>query len=151
MVHWQQISLFYKKSPYFKEYESCFKELYKSISIKTSLSEINLEFIHFLCKLLDINTEVVDSSIYEVSGERSQKLINIFKQDNANVYLSGPAAKKYLDKSTFENAGIEIQWMDYNYPEYKQLHGSFTLNISVIDLIFNLGPAAKKFLSRNRP
>jgi hypothetical protein len=39
--------------------------------------------------------------------------------------------------------------MDYSgYPEYPQLHPPFTHNVTVLDLLFSVGPAAPQYLSR---
>jgi hypothetical protein len=62
-------------------------------------------------------------------------------------YLSGPSAKDYLDESLFYNANMRVVWMDYSgYPEYHQLYPPFDHAVSIIDLIFNEGPNASKFM-----
>ena len=39
--------------------------------------------------------------------------------------------------------------MNYDgYPEYKQLHGDFEHAVSVLDLLFNTGPNALRYLRR---
>ena len=63
------------------------------------------------------------------------------------MYLSGPMAKNYLDESMFEKVDIKVRYLDYtNYPEYHQLHGGFVHEVSIIDLIFNEGPDATKYV-----
>ena len=58
-------------------------------------------------------------------------------------YLSGPSAREYLDEQLFRDAGIEVAYMDYaGYPEYPQLYPPFDHAVTVLDLIFNLGPDA---------
>jgi len=80
-------------------------------------------------------------------GEKSEKLLSICKQCNATTYLSGPAAKNYLDESLFLEEGINVEWMDYSeYPEYNQLYPPFVHEVSIIDLIFNEGHNAKNFM-----
>jgi len=65
----------------------------------------------------------------------------------ATEYLSGPAAKGYIDESLFAQAGITLRYMDYSgYPEYKQLHPPFDHAVSILDLIFNEGPNAAQFM-----
>jgi hypothetical protein len=62
-------------------------------------------------------------------------------------YLSGPAAGAYIDAGVFEKAGITLRYMDYSsYPEYRQLHGGFEHAVSVLDLLFNTGPDARKYM-----
>jgi hypothetical protein len=65
---------------------------------------------------------------------------------NASVYLSGPSAKSYIDIELFERNNIALKWMDYSkYPEYNQHSRLFTHNVSIIDLICNLGEGARNF------
>ena len=64
-----------------------------------------------------------------------------------STYLSGPAAKDYMDEGLFKEAGVQLQYMDYSgYPEYPQLYGKFEHGVSVMDLLFNTGPSALEFL-----
>ena len=52
----------------------------------------------------------------------------------------------------FQRLGMTVSWFDYSgYPEYKQLWGDFTHNVSVLDLLFNCGrkaPHYMKFVGR---
>ena len=69
------------------------------------------------------------------TGKKADLLISICKEIGADTYLSGPLAQAYIGNE-FDNAGIEIEWMDYsNYVEYNQLYGDFEHGVSIIDLI----------------
>ena len=57
------------------------------------------------------------------------------------------AAKEYMDEYLFENESIRVHYFDYsNYPIYPQLYGEFTHYVSILDLIFNVGDGAKKYM-----
>jgi len=44
-------------------------------------------------------------------------------------------------------SGINVKWIDYSsYPVYQQLFPPFEHQVSVLDLLFNEGPHAKKFM-----
>jgi hypothetical protein len=65
----------------------------------------------------------------------------------ASEYLSGPRARSYLDEGAFRAAGIRVRYASYDgYPEYKQLFPPFEHAVSVLDLIFNEGPDAVRYL-----
>jgi len=73
------------------------------------------------------------------------------RQAGATDYLSGPAARDYMDESLFRQAGIGLHYMDYaGYAEYRQLYPPFTHTVSIVDLIFNEGPHAAHYL-KGRP
>lgn len=144
--HWKSIQQNYNKAKYFKDYEDIFEELYLN-SKEYYLSQINYRFITAINEILGINTKIRWSSEFELIGGQTEKLLGICKQCDAINYLSGPAAKKYFDETLAAREGITIEWMDYsNYLEYTQLHQPFEHEVTILDLIFNKGKNATKFM-----
>jgi len=77
---------------------------------------------------------------YVLSGNKNEALINLLKECGGSEYLSGPAAKGYLDEKLFMDNGISVRWMNYDgYPEYQQMHPPFEHGVSIIDMLLNLG------------
>ena len=75
-----------------------------------------------------------------LEGDPTERLVSVCKQAGAEIYLSGPAAKNYLREELFTQAGIQVEWMNYDsYPEYAQLYPPFEHGVSVLDLLFNVG------------
>jgi hypothetical protein len=65
----------------------------------------------------------------------------------ATIYLSGPAGRDYLEVERFAEAGIELRWKDYRgYPEYPQLHPPFLHQVTILDLLFHVGPRAPELI-----
>ena len=84
---------------------------------------------------------------YELAGDKTERLVSLCRQAGATSYLSGPAARAYLDESLFLREGISVSYMNYSgYPEYAQLYPPFEPGVSVIDLILNEGPDARRYL-----
>jgi len=93
--------------------------------------------------LLKIMTIISYSTKYRIEGNRNEKIISICKQAGADVYVSGPAARTYIDEELFKRESIDLFWIDYSgYPEYNQRYQNFEEKVSVIDLIFNTGEMA---------
>ena len=108
---------------------------------------INRLFIDRICSILAIETKIIDSRELNLVGDKVERLINACNKLKATKYLTGPAAKSYLDEDLFYKNKIEIEWMDYsNYKEYKQLFPPFEHGVSILDLIFNEGPNARSFM-----
>lgn len=144
--HWLTIVHNYLKAKYFKAYKDIFEELYCSISEKF-LSKINYKFIKTINNVLGITTKLTWSSDYALQEGRVERLIGICKASGATEYISGPAARNYIKEELFSRENIKLTWMDYSdYPEYNQLYPPFEHNVSIIDLIFNEGPNAIKFM-----
>lgn len=143
--HWQTIFHTYKKAPYFSLYSEALEKLYHTPF--EYLSQVNRAFIELINSFLGIHTPIRWSSEFELAEERNERLIHICRQAGATDYYSGPAAKAYMDLKAFADAGIRVHWLNYSgYPEYPQLHSPFQHAVTVLDLLFNTGPDAPKFM-----
>ncbi|MBV6442360.1 MAG: hypothetical protein EPGJADBJ_04071 [Saprospiraceae bacterium] len=144
--HWQCIVNNYRKAPFFPVYGPRFEALYQSAT-EQHLSQINYRFLKAIAGMLGINTHIRWSSEFALRGDKSEKLLHICKDLQATHYISGPSAQGYLQEDIFRQNGIDVLWMDYsNYPEYPQLFGPFNHFVSILDLLFNTGPAAPSYL-----
>lgn len=144
--HWRTIQQNYSKAPYFKEYKEIFEGFYLNNN-EEYLSQINYQLIKIINQILGIDTVITWSSDYELVEGQTEKLLGICKQAGADTYLSGPAAKDYFDEDLASQEAIQVEWMDYSgYPEYKQLHEPFEHGVTILDLIFNEGPNASKYM-----
>lgn len=144
--HWFTIIFAYSKAKYFNHYRKTFEELYLNITTD-NLSEINYIFLRKICEILSIKTKLSWSKDYKLSGDKSERLVQLCEKLNIDHYISGPAAKVYLDLESFHKKNINVEFYDYsNYPEYNQLYGAFTNEVSILDLIFNEGENAVKYM-----
>lgn len=144
--HWRTISQNYAKTKYFKDYKDIFEELYLDCN-EEYLSQINYKFITTVNEILGIKTKLRRSSEFELVDGQTEKLIGICKQCNADIYISGPAAKNYFDEKLAKQENIKVEWMNYNgYKEYDQLFLPFEHGVSILDLIFNEGSNSTKFM-----
>ena len=145
--HWKTICHNYSHAVRFEKYREKFEKAYEVVSGMDLLFEINIYFIKFIVEILGIKTEFSQSGQYRLTGNRSEKIISACKQAGADIYITGPAAKSYIDTQLFKAEGFSLVWMDYSgYPQYKQLFTPFDHKVSIIDLIFNEGTETKKFL-----
>ncbi len=136
--HLQAIELNYKKSPFYSEVFPVISNFY---NIETELiSEINQTIITKICALLNIQTKFISSEELNLQGDKTEKLIDACKKLNANVYVSGPIAKNYIENNLFESENINLEWFDYtSYDLHNQMHLPLQHNVSIIDTLFNLG------------
>ncbi len=145
--HWHALTLNYGKAPYFREYADCIRSVYQACESETHLSRINYRFLKEICRILGIQTTISWSSDYELADGKTERLVGLVQSAGGDAYLSGPAAKDYIVDACFEDAGIALEYMDYDgYREYPQLFGSYQPRVSILDLIFNTGPQAGKYM-----
>lgn len=142
-LHWRSIELAYRKAPHFDRYAETVEGWYRQAAGETALSRINHLFLSGLCGLLGITTPFTWSRDYGGEGQKTERLVGICQAAGATAYLSGPSARDYMEPERFERAGIALEYMDYSgYPEYPQRHGPFEHAVSILDLLFNVGPDA---------
>ena len=146
--HWMTIEQSYRKAPHFAQYEPFFRAVYDRAW--TSLSELNQTVIKSIAgDLLGITTTFRDSREFVLEHAKSDRLLSLLQQLGATRYISGPAAKAYLDVDAYARAGITVEWKDYgSYPAYPQLHGDFVPDVSIVDTLMCCGDRTPEFIWR---
>lgn len=146
-AHWRRITAAYKAAPHFAALRGLFEELYLGRTWRL-LSDFNQHVIRTIAHdLLGIATTFRDSRELAVTARRQERLIELLGRTGANVYVSGPAARAYIDESQFAGAGIEVIWKSYDgYPEYPQFHPPFEHRVSILDLLFHTGADAAHYI-----
>ncbi len=120
--HWKAIKSAYESSPYFLYYKDDLKDIF-SPRFKLLL-ELNTVIINKVTEILDIKTNITYTNNFEKNPDNIIDMRNYFHPKNS----------------------IEA----IEFPEYDQVfsdrHG-FIQDLSILDLLFNLGPEANKYLS----
>jgi len=144
--HWASLVHNYAKAPHFERYQPLLEPLYRSD--ERSLSAVNHGFISTICGILGIATRISRSMDYRPLKEgKTERLVDLCRRAGATEYLSGPAARDYIEPAQFEAAGIRLSFFDYaGYPEYPQRFGKFEHGVTVLDLLFNTGPQAPRYM-----
>jgi hypothetical protein len=143
--HRRTLAHAYARAPYFAGYRNMLDRLYAApaplladFTIRTTI-EISTEL-----GLTD--TEFLRSSTLPATGRKTERLVSILATLGATRYLSGPSAKAYIDAKAFDEAGIALEWMSYDYPEYPQLYPPFDPQVSILDLLFMTGRNALRYM-----
>ncbi|MCE2787686.1 MAG: WbqC family protein [Bacteroidota bacterium] len=137
----------YQKAPHFNW---LFSELESSFFSETNaLSILNINLIKIICGKLEINTPIlISSNLNDISGESTERLISICKSIGATEYLFGFGASTYQDNFAFEKSGITPVKTNFSHPSYPQLWNDFIPNLSIIDLLFNVGPESRTIFKK---
>lgn len=145
--HWDSLQQQYKKRPYFELYRGFLEDVYLGIQWE-NLSELNQHLIKYISHdCLKIKTKFLDSRDFKLNGQKLDRLIDLVVKTKASSYISGPAAKGYINPDKFNDIGVELIWKDYSgYPEYPQAHSPFEHGVSILDLLFNVGPEAPYYI-----
>ncbi|MCX7910642.1 MAG: WbqC family protein [Endomicrobia bacterium] len=135
--HIKTIKINYQKANFFKDFFPYIENLLSQKYYR--LVDINVASVNLILEYLGINKKIITSSSLGVKGEKTLKLVEICKKLSASVYLSGIGAKNYIIVEEFKKNNIEVVFQNYTTPVYPQLFGEFIPNLSIIDMIFNIG------------
>jgi hypothetical protein len=143
--HWSTLRQLYGKAPYFGHYAPLLDEFYSRHPVL--LADFTVDLTVALAKELGIEgTKFLRSSSLQVTGSKTDRLLSILRVLGATQYISGPSAKDYLEENKLESAGIALEYMVYEYPEYDQLYPPFDPYVTILDLLFMTGPDAPRYI-----
>jgi hypothetical protein len=145
-THWKSLSSNYSRAPYFREVSEVLEPALLH-GKQLFLSELNSDLLKVICSYLGITTQIRQASDFELEQGRTERLLGICIAAGATTYVSGPAARGYLDEALFRSANVSVEWFDYNgYSPYPQLWAEFEHGVSILDLLFNCGPASPSYM-----
>ena len=148
--HWKTLTQNYRRAPCFCEVARWLEPLYLERSY-SHLSHLNRTFLEAICAYLEIRTRITDSGDYTLMDGKTERLADLCAQVGGTEYISGPAAKDYIDESVFLAKDIKLTWFDYSgYAEYPQLWSGFTHGVTILDLLFNCGKQAASYMKHVR-
>ncbi|WP_211451720.1 WbqC family protein [Collimonas antrihumi] len=149
-AHWKAVAQNYRRAPHFEEVAALFEPLYRGRQY-THLSALNRALIEAVCAYLGITTKISNSWDYVLIEGKTERLADLCAQAMGSEYISGPAARDYIEEHLFVERGIKLGWFDYaGYPEYPQLWGDFTHGVTILDLLFNCGKDASRYMRNVR-
>lgn len=147
-LHRRKIFHSYSKAKFFHLYKDYFESLYnKDWNL---LFELNLETIKQVIKWLGIKIDIIKESELKVSGESTQRLVNVCKALGADTYVSGSGGTNYLDEKLFGKNSIRLEYQKYQCCLYLQhLSEHFIPDLSIIDMLANVGPGSLQLISES--
>jgi hypothetical protein len=143
--HLSTIRHFYAQAPYLKRYLPELEEMLGRPWRR--IVELDIAVIQLMCDWLGLRCVSMRSSELNIKGERSQRLLDVCLRLGASRYLTGDAAKSYLDGELFARHNIEVQWHEYQHPVYPQQYGEFIPYLSALDLLLNCGERSAAILA----
>jgi len=135
----------YGRCKFFGEYFPRFSEVL--LAGPSKLSELDIELTKLIAGWLSIECRYARSSDLDAQGTKDDRLIDIVQKMGGDAYLSGPAARDYIQPEKFGRAGIALAYQDYaGYPEYSQISAPFDPQVTTLDLLFAVGPEAPDYI-----
>lgn len=145
--HLKMLQRSYSNSNYYKTFEHFFEDLYSNDW--KMLFDLNFTSLKKTLDFLNIKIKIIKESELDISGKSTKRLVNICKAIGADIYVSGIGGKNYMDEKSFSENKIKIEYQNYSsvvYPQH-QTH-EFIPDLSIIDLLFNLGKDSLKAIKK---
>jgi len=140
--HLRKIESAYSKSVFFDDFFDDFEKLYSEAKSLEYLFEVNLVFFNYFIELLNINTQIINSSLFNIQTSSTLRIAQLIQEiDSEAVYLYGSGGSNYQDEEIFKNNRIKIQKIEYGNTIYNQNNNQqeFVPGLSIIDGLFNIG------------
>lgn len=139
--HWGTLRHWYTNADGFDVYADPFEATYDRAWDR--LADLNTHLLDIVRDALDIHTPVERLSKLDVTGQGTEMVLGLCRAVDADVYYSGPAGRDYLDEDRFTDAGIDVVYQEFTHPTYDQAFDGFEPDMSVVDLLFNLGDGTR--------
>jgi hypothetical protein len=138
----------YGKCRHFADYFPKLSELLTDART-TRLADLDILLTQQICAWLSVERRFARASELSPEGSKDDRLIDLVRKLGGDSYLSGPAARAYIQPEKFAAAGIELSYHDYaGYPEYPQIAAPFDPYVTILDLLFAVGPDAPDYIWR---
>ena len=128
-LHWQALQTAYGDSPFFEYYEDDLRQFFTERHWER-LKDYNMSICQKMCELQDIQPTIVQTSDFRLQPSCPPSI-------NPDDFRLGINPKHPLED-------VDFQPKPY-YQVYQQKHG-FLPNLSILDLLFNMGPESIFYL-----
>lgn len=149
--HSSVIDAAYRDAPAYREIRAELTELYKSLDGMRTLSQVNRRTLVWCFQALGIGTNVHDAASFPHAGDPTARLVQIASQLGATTYVTGPAARAYMEDQQFTDAGMAVEYFDYTVlPEDPDAMAVGAGELSILDLLAREGHGAAAYIPSTR-
>jgi len=140
----------YSKTPFYNDIYPLISKII--IDQVDDLSTLNIKLIKAIVKLFEWDVEWRVSSGLPTNTKRSERVLELLHWCNASRYYAAAGSAEYMkEDDVFPIANLEVLFQRFQIESYPQKNSSneFIPNLSVVDALFNIGPAETARLITN--
>jgi hypothetical protein len=129
--HIQSIRSSYARTRFFSVHFDAIATLIQSSG--PDLHSINMALIRYFRSVLGITNELRLLSELAVHSNKNQLVLDSCNAVGADLYISGSGALDYMDRNSFQSAGIQLAVLQNDIPHYTQYHQPSVDGLSMLD------------------
>ena len=144
--HLELLRQAYAQAPHVEQMLAIVDEVYAPDH--DSIGDLSAASIAAVCEYfnLDHGREFIDMRKLGIGGSGSRRVLDTVLALGGDRYITGLGARNYLEHEWFDDAGVAVEYMNYQRSPYAQLHGDFTPYVSILDLIANTGKDGLRYI-----
>jgi WbqC-like protein family len=149
-AHLRLLAEHYRHAPYFRDVMAVLEGVYEQDD--HLLVDFNLRLLDALLGYLGTSVRVVRATSCPHAGSNTERVIQLTQAVGGDVHLTSTygTPRQYIDWNRVAAAGIAVESQRFTEPRYRQQFEPFRPNLSVVDLLFAVGPAAAGLLGEMR-
>lgn len=150
--HWQRrtwltLKTHYGRAPHWDRYAGDLEILYTRRW--EWLLDVDLHVLELARGWLGITVPILRSSTLGLTGQKTDRILDLCQKVGAKVYLSGKGGSTgYLDVDQLARGGVTTAWQAFTHPTYPQRYPDqgFVPYLAFLDLLLNCGPGSRDIL-----
>jgi hypothetical protein len=146
-AHWRALEYNYHNSAYFYYYADAVERAIRGAG--ASLAELLEQTGQFTARSLNLAAKIIAGSALPMVKERTDRLLTWANACGCDRYLLWPYEVALLDAERLRTAGVLLLILAFDPVPYHQQFAGFEPDLSILDLLFNEGPAAADYIKKN--
>jgi WbqC-like protein len=108
-----------------------------------SIADLARSSVRAVLEYLGLRRDVVDTAQgYKNDALKGQdRILDICRREAATTYVNLPGGRGLYDSGAFRSAGIDLRFIDSQFPPYSQGSGAFVPGLSILDAVMHCPPA----------
>jgi len=149
-AHLRLLTEHYRRAPYFCDVMAVLESVYDRDD--HLLVDFNLRLLEALLGYVGASVQMVRATSYGHSGSNTERVIQLTQAVGGDIHVTSTygTSRQYIDWKRVAAAGIAVESQVFTEPCYRQQFEPFQPNLSVVDLLFAVGPAAAGLLAEMR-
>jgi hypothetical protein len=144
--HLRKLTAWYPRAPFLAQTLAVLQTVYSERHVR--LAELTSALTIALAKHIGITASFRYSHDFGISGDKYSRPLAFVRALGSTVYLTQAGTRSYTDLTAFRAHGIDVVFLDFQHPVYRQPRAPFTPYLSIVDLLMNIGPEEAAALIR---